>query len=518
MLLGAYELIRSRGRSWLRSGALLLLAPLMPLVTPYGPVETVRYYHLLLVDPPFAGRVTEWQWAEPEAKTIAFYALFAIAAVMVWLGRRRLTGFDVAVLVLTFAGGLTAIRGIVWFALACMVFVPVAIGHKLESKKRGEPRRGLNSRSPPGSPSRCSPSQRSLFSARRVVVRGVLADAKQSRPSGRSSTDDDRVFAPDRFSDWMLFKIPELRGRMAYDVRFELYDETSTTDSRTTFSRTERTGSRSRTGTASSSSTRRDVAHRRTSSPSREHGRSTETTSSPDRARPARLTSGPSGGTRPRRRDRRPSPTPGRARAASRTLDARSGCVREDRRLRAHDPWIVEIDDDPRRPARGSGRSRCTAAPTGARPPCSRRSTARRSGRARPHRPAPRRAPLGVTISRPRAASRRPGAAHGPTTSATISRAHEHRRRRERTPRRRDPRDTQNRRSDRERNDRGDAVVARVRHRPEVREPVREQLRQRDRREPGREQEQPESGTPSQSEIRDVVCPDAARRAPRPDP
>ena len=38
-------------------------------------------------------------------------------------------------------------------------------------------------------------------------------------------SDDDRVFASDRFSDWMLFKIPELRGRIAYDVRFELYDD-----------------------------------------------------------------------------------------------------------------------------------------------------------------------------------------------------------------------------------------------------------------------------------------------------
>jgi hypothetical protein len=36
---------------------------------------------------------------------------------------------------------------------------------------------------------------------------------------------EDSVFASDRFSDWMLFKIPELRGRMAYDVRFELYDD-----------------------------------------------------------------------------------------------------------------------------------------------------------------------------------------------------------------------------------------------------------------------------------------------------
>ena len=60
--------------------------------------------------------------------------------------------------------------------------------------------------------------------ARRVVVRGVLAKrGSRSRPR-RSSADDDRVFASDRFSDWMLFKIPELRGRMAYDVRFELYD------------------------------------------------------------------------------------------------------------------------------------------------------------------------------------------------------------------------------------------------------------------------------------------------------
>ena len=35
----------------------------------------------------------------------------------------------------------------------------------------------------------------------------------------------DRVFVPDRFSDWLLWKIPELRGRIGYDVRFEIYDK-----------------------------------------------------------------------------------------------------------------------------------------------------------------------------------------------------------------------------------------------------------------------------------------------------
>ena len=70
MLLGAYELIRSRGGTWLRSVALVVLAPLAVLATPYGPVATARYYHLLLVDPPFAGRVTEWRWAAPRGLNI----------------------------------------------------------------------------------------------------------------------------------------------------------------------------------------------------------------------------------------------------------------------------------------------------------------------------------------------------------------------------------------------------------------------------------------------------------------
>jgi hypothetical protein len=223
MLLGAYELIRRRGATWPRSLALVLLAPLAVLATPYGPIDTARYYHLLLVDPPFAGRVTEWTWSDPAVDTMFFYALAVIAVVLVWLGRRRLNLFDVAVLALTFAGGVNAIRGIVWFALACMVFVPVAIGHRLESKSPGEPRRGLNVGIAVGLTVAVLAVAGSLFLRDetwfeeywpREAVEAVRAEIEP----------DDRLFAPDRFSDWMLFKIPELRGRVAYDVRFELYD------------------------------------------------------------------------------------------------------------------------------------------------------------------------------------------------------------------------------------------------------------------------------------------------------
>ena len=223
VLLAAYELLRSRGQSWLRSVPLAVLAPLMVLVTPYGPIETARYYHLLLVDPPFAGRVTEWRWAEPAVNTMFFYVLAAIAIVVVWLGRRRLTGFEIAVLALTFAGGVNAIRGIVWFALACMVLVPVAIGRKLESKHAGEPRRRLNVAITVG------------LSAALLLVAGSLFLRDESwfkdywprEPVEAIRSElgpEDRVFAPDRFSDWLLWEIPELRGRLSYDVRFELYD------------------------------------------------------------------------------------------------------------------------------------------------------------------------------------------------------------------------------------------------------------------------------------------------------
>jgi hypothetical protein len=223
VLLGAYELVRTRGRSWARSIALVVLVPLAVLVTPYGPADTVRYYHLMLVDPPFAGRVTEWSWAAPAANTMFFYALAAIAVVVVWLGRHRLTIFDMLVLGLTLAGGVDAIRGIMWFALACMVFLPVAIGHRLESKRRGEPRRGLNVAIAAGLTVALVAVSSSLFLRDETWFESYWPHETVEAVRGELKPGD-QVFAPDRFSDWILFKIPELRGRVAYDVRFELYD------------------------------------------------------------------------------------------------------------------------------------------------------------------------------------------------------------------------------------------------------------------------------------------------------
>ena len=223
LLLGVYELVRSGGRSGPRSAALVVAAPLCLLVTPYGPVTTARYYHLMIVDPPFAGMVTEWKWAAPATNTAAFYVLAAMSIPIVVWGRKRLTMFDVSVLAITLVGAVAAIRGIPWFAFACMVFVPVAIGRGLESRSPGKPRRELNRAISAGLAGAIVLAAGSLF----LRSDSWFEDYWPNGPADAVRANlrpGDRVFAPDRFSDWLLWRLPELRGRVAYDVRFELYD------------------------------------------------------------------------------------------------------------------------------------------------------------------------------------------------------------------------------------------------------------------------------------------------------
>ena len=209
----------------------------------------------MLLDPPFADRVSEWQPSDPDWNTLVFYVLAAVALGLAVWGRKRLTSFDLATLGLTFVGAVLAIRGIPWFALSCMVLLPVAIGHALEGGA-APVRARLN---------------RSLALGALAVLGVAVAAALLRDPAWyerkwpndalaaveRASSDPrSRVFATDRHADWLLWKIPDLRGRIAYDVRFELY-EPSFFDRLVAYHGEDgaRTGRASPTATRSSSST-----------------------------------------------------------------------------------------------------------------------------------------------------------------------------------------------------------------------------------------------------------------------
>jgi hypothetical protein len=221
MLLGGIEILRSHGIA-LRQIALVVVPPLLVLATPYGPIDTARYYHLLIVDPPFSSsEVTEWNRSDPAFNTLFFYVLAALAVVLVIRGRRRLSFFDIAALALTFAGAVLAIRGIPWFAMAAQLYLPVAIGGTLED--RSERARALN---------RKLSAAAGLLVAVAVVVtlvrdRGWFAQHWPERAVAVVRTEtaepSTKVFATSRDADWLLWRIPDLRGRIAWDIRFEIY-------------------------------------------------------------------------------------------------------------------------------------------------------------------------------------------------------------------------------------------------------------------------------------------------------
>ena len=223
MLLGAIELVRTRRLAWIPV-ALIALAPLAVLASPYG-TKLIAYYHLMLVDAPFAPILREWQWSSPSATTALFWLLALVAAGLLAMRRcrSRLTLYELAVLLVTFVGAVQAVRGVIWFALAAAAILPLALDGVLTKADVAAPR--VNR----------------VISVAALAGVAVAMFAFLARPASwfvsewpeqrvgtvRQATRDPnaRLWASDGTADWLLWRIPDLRGRIAYDVRFELYDD-----------------------------------------------------------------------------------------------------------------------------------------------------------------------------------------------------------------------------------------------------------------------------------------------------
>jgi hypothetical protein len=223
VLLGLVVLVRARSLDW-RAAALVVLAPLCVLATPYG-FDIVAYYDLMLVDAPFAEILREWQWSKPDGTTALFWVLAAVTIGLLALRRcrSRLTFYELAVLAVTFVGAVQAVRGVIWFALATAAILPVALD-------------GLLTRADVA-----APKVNRIISLAALAGLALAFVSFVARPSSwfvsqwpeeqveavREATRDPsvRLYPTDGTADWLLWRIPDLEGRMAYDVRFELYDE-----------------------------------------------------------------------------------------------------------------------------------------------------------------------------------------------------------------------------------------------------------------------------------------------------
>jgi hypothetical protein len=223
VLLALVELVRARRLSWLPV-ALAVLAPLCVLASPYG-TKLVDYYDLMLVDAPFASILREWQWSSPSGTTALFWLLAVVAVAVLALGRcrRRLTTYELLVLAVTFIGAVQAVRGVIWFALACAAILPVALDGVLTKADVDAPKvnRVISLTALGG-----------LAAAILVFLSHsaswYVSDWPEQRVAAIQAVTRDpatRLYATDGTADWLLWRIPDLRGRVAYDVRFELYDQ-----------------------------------------------------------------------------------------------------------------------------------------------------------------------------------------------------------------------------------------------------------------------------------------------------
>jgi hypothetical protein len=225
-LLYAIERLRERkhARQWLpRAAALTILPWPLLLASPYG-FELPSYYSDVLFNSSFGRFVTEWNPSTLPDQPI-FYC-FALAALWVVARRGSSTpAFAQVVLVASALAGMAAVRNIVWFGLAALAILPRA----LDELWQPEP----------------APRRRALNVAVALAGAGVLAvslavalarddswytrtypQQAAGRVAAAAAADPSiRVFANERYADWILFEHPELFGRIAYDARFELLSE-----------------------------------------------------------------------------------------------------------------------------------------------------------------------------------------------------------------------------------------------------------------------------------------------------
>jgi hypothetical protein len=223
--------LRSRSLSAARAAraAGLVVAPwLCLLATPYG-LSVLDYYRATLGNSTL--HATQQEWAAPTFLSPAGLTLFPLAAGALLLVARRwrdLSAFEVAALAFTLLGALTAVRSLPWFAYASLVLLPALLDEGPARATTAARRRLLGATAivcalvalasllatataPAARLTRLWPD-----GATRAVARVVAADPHA------------RVFASYEFGDWLLFKVPAVRGRVAFDGRWEILSQRQT--------------------------------------------------------------------------------------------------------------------------------------------------------------------------------------------------------------------------------------------------------------------------------------------------
>ena len=216
-----------RSRAQLLHGlGLIAIVPPALLATPYG-LSLFAYLGDLFGNGEIAELASDWMPTTLTAIDAPLFALAGVTLVLIGRDRRHLTAFEQLALVLLLLGALAAGRNIGWFALAALLMTPALL-------TRRRPERGAQ---PP--PLRLAAAV-SLLACVAVVGVAIAGLARMDREVERrfppaaadvvaravAGADPSlTLFTHPRFADWLIFRHPQLAGRIPFDIRYELLTE-----------------------------------------------------------------------------------------------------------------------------------------------------------------------------------------------------------------------------------------------------------------------------------------------------
>jgi hypothetical protein len=215
-------------RAWRRPLALILGSAVAITATPYG-LSIISYYRTTMVSSALRHAVSEWQPVTSSPLTAAALLVVAVLALVSFVRHRSHTTLweKLAFLILA-AGAVSVVRNALFLGLFALMVLPVSLGwgRSAESRNTVTPRGILISGLlafvatialvGTSAATLGRPAAGLEYGFVRPGVLTAVADVTRTDPSLR-------VMADQKFADWLLWRDPALAGRVAFDVRFELY-------------------------------------------------------------------------------------------------------------------------------------------------------------------------------------------------------------------------------------------------------------------------------------------------------
>lgn len=221
---GVEAVSRIRGRAgtgWAIVGVLAVAPWACVLASPYG-TSLVDYYRATLFNPVFAQVVGEWG---PSSFPVQA-PFFLLAGVGIWIVARNgaVSGFEKVAFAFTLVAGVAAVRNVVWFVFVALVVRPSAVDALWPMRSR-ERRPHVNLGLAGAAVALLIVGFAAAGVRKESVYLGAFSDGAAQVVGSAVADPETRVFANERFANWLVWRHPELAGRVAFDARFELLSE-----------------------------------------------------------------------------------------------------------------------------------------------------------------------------------------------------------------------------------------------------------------------------------------------------